>query len=97
VEIRKAVIITKQRLMLCNTVNLSNEQEQVPLLHHVLHEHKIEKNPEISECFIVTFIEQPSSMITLIFVKISGSTKSTLVSASTELFCLALNDRLALI
>ena len=43
-----------------NTVNLSNDQEQVPLLHHVVHEHKIEKKPKISECFIVTFVEQPS-------------------------------------
>jgi len=32
-----------------NTVNLSNDQEQVPLLHHVVHEHKIEKKPEISD------------------------------------------------
>jgi len=24
-----------------NTVNFSNDQEQVPLLHHVVHEHKI--------------------------------------------------------
>jgi len=43
-----------------NTVNLSNDQEQVPLLHHVVHEHKIEKKPKISECFIATFVEQPS-------------------------------------
>jgi len=43
-----------------NTVNLSDDQEQVPLLHHVVHEHKIEKKPKISECFIVTFVEQPS-------------------------------------
>ena len=35
--------------------------------------------------------------ITLIFVKKSGSTKSALASTSTELFCLALNDRLALV
>ena len=34
---------------------------------------------------------------TLIFVKISGSTKSALASTSTELFCLALNDRIALV
>ena len=25
----------------------------LPLLHHVVHEHKIEKKPKISECFIV--------------------------------------------
>ena len=43
-----------------DTVSLSNDQEQVPLLHHVVHEHKIEKKPKISECFIVTFVEQPS-------------------------------------
>jgi len=43
-----------------NTVNLSNDQEQVPLLHHVVHEHKIEKKPKISEYFIVMFVEQPS-------------------------------------
>ena len=43
-----------------DTVNLSNDQEQVPLLHHVVHEDKIEKKPKISECFIVTFVEQPS-------------------------------------
>ena len=43
-----------------NTVNLSNDQEQVPLLHHVVHEHKIEKKPKINECCIVTFVEQPS-------------------------------------
>ena len=36
-----------------DTVNLSNNQEQVPLLHHVVHELKIEKKPKISECFIV--------------------------------------------
>jgi len=45
---------------LCGTLNLSNDQEQVPLLHHVVHEHKIEKKPKISECFVVTFVEQPS-------------------------------------
>ena len=27
-----------------NTVNLSDDQEQVPLLQHVVHEHKIEKS-----------------------------------------------------
>jgi len=43
-----------------NTVNLSNDQEQVPLLHHVVHEHKILKKPKTSESFIVTFVEQPS-------------------------------------
>ena len=43
-----------------NVVNLSDDQEQVPLLQHVVHEHKIEKKPKISECFIVTFVEQPS-------------------------------------
>ena len=43
-----------------DTVILSNDQEQMPLLHHVVHEHKIEKKPKISECFIVTFVEQPS-------------------------------------
>ena len=43
-----------------NAVNLSNDQEQVSLLHHVVHEHKIEKTPKISECFIVMFLEQPS-------------------------------------
>jgi len=39
--------------------NLSDDQEQVPLLQHVVHEHKIEKKPKISECFIVTIVEQP--------------------------------------
>jgi len=43
-----------------DTFNLSNDQEQVPLLHHVVQEHKIENKPKISECFIVTFVEQPS-------------------------------------
>ena len=37
------------------------------------------------------------AMITLIFMKISDSTKSALASTSTELFFLALNDRLALV
>ena len=41
-----------------NTVSLSNDQEQVPLLHHVVHEHMIKKKPKISECFIVTFVKQ---------------------------------------
>ena len=79
-----------------NTVNSSNDQEQVPLLHHVVHEHKIEKKPKINGCFVVTFVEQPS-YDTLIFVKKSGSTKSALASTSTELFCLALNNRLGLV
>ena len=35
-------------------------QEQVPLLNHVVHEHKFETKPKISECFMVTFVEQPS-------------------------------------
>jgi len=35
-----------------NTANLSNDQEQVPLLHPVVHEHKIEKKPKISECLL---------------------------------------------
>jgi len=43
-----------------NTVNLSYDQEQVPLLQHVVHENKIEKKLKISECFIVTVVEQPS-------------------------------------
>jgi len=73
---------------------LSDDQEQVPLLQYVVHEHKIEKKPKISEWFIVTFVEQPAT-INLILVKTSGSTKSAAL-ASTELFCLALNDRLAL-
>jgi len=38
---------------------LSDDQEQVFLLQHVVHEHNIEKMPEISECFTVTFVEQP--------------------------------------
>jgi len=41
-------------------VNLPDDQEQVPLLQHVVHEHDIEKKLKISECFIVTFVEQPS-------------------------------------
>jgi len=45
---------------LWNTVNLYDDQEQMPLLQHVLHGHKIEKKPEISECFIIMFVEQPS-------------------------------------
>ena len=32
----------------------------MPLLQHVVHEHKILKKPKISEYFIVTFVEQPS-------------------------------------
>jgi len=63
---------------------------------YVVHEHKIEKKPKISECFIVTFIEYPATII-LRFVQISGSTKSALALTSAELFCLALNDRLALV
>jgi len=43
-----------------NTVNLSDDQKQVPLLQHVVHEHKIEKKRKISECFIDTFVEQHS-------------------------------------
>jgi len=41
-------------------VNLPDDQEQVPLLQHVVHEHDIEKKLKISECFIVTFVEQHS-------------------------------------
>jgi len=37
-DVRKAVIIT------WNAVSLYDDQEQVPLLQHVVHEHKIEKS-----------------------------------------------------
>ena len=43
-----------------NADNLSDDQEQVPLLQHVVHEHKIIKKPKISECSIVKFVEQTS-------------------------------------
>ena len=79
-----------------DTVNLSNDQEQVPLLHHVVHEHKIEKKPKISECFIVTFVEQPSYD----YLDICEDKWLNKISASINkhrIILPPLNDRLALV
>jgi len=75
------------------TVNLSNDEEQVPLLHHVVHEHKIEKKPKISECFIVTFVEQPSYD----YLDICEDNWLNKIRSSINKHRIALNDRLALV